>query len=75
MTIKYFGGPGLVRAYSLELLAEAARQHWERPTPPRRRRLAPALGRALRAVGAPLIRLGDRLAGGSSTQPALLGCG
>jgi hypothetical protein len=73
MDIKYLGGPGLVRAYSLELLAEAARQHRHQPALPRQRRLLPALGRVLRGIGRPLTRLGDRLTDGSPS--ALRGCG
>ena len=75
MVMQYWGGPGLVKAYCLELLVDAVRQS-EATRPQRsRRRLSAAIGQVLRAAGALLTRLGDRLAAGPARSTAIEICG
>lgn len=61
MLIPYWGGPGLVRAYSLELMVEAYRQHAVAKSQQPHGRYRAAFGRALLWVGSQLTELGDRL--------------
>jgi hypothetical protein len=69
MVMYHWGGPGLVKAYALELLVDAARQRAAARPPRSRRRLTAAIGRARRATGALLTRLGDGLAARPATSP------
>jgi hypothetical protein len=62
MFMNGLGGPALVRAYALELLVDAARQHNTNRPQPSRRRSAAALGWVLGGTGRLLIRLSDWLA-------------
>ncbi len=62
MFMEYLGGPGLVRAYSLELLAEMMRRQPAHPRETRRGSLIAGVGHALQAMGRLAIRLGERLA-------------
>ena len=75
MLMEYWNGPGLVKAYALDLLVDAVRQHRASRPQPSRRRLAAVCGRALRAAGAFLTRLGDRLANRPARFPAIDSCG
>ena len=62
MFMEYLGGPGLVRAYSLELLAETMRRQPAQARETQRGSLIAGLGHALQAMGRLAISLGDRLA-------------
>jgi hypothetical protein len=64
----------LVKAYSLELLVDAVRQHQAGRPQPSPRRLSVAFGRALRGTGRLLTRLGDRLASRQATPSVFEGC-
>ena len=55
MLMPYWGGPALVKAYSLELLVDAARQHRASRPQPSPRRLSVAFGRALCGTGSTLV--------------------
>ncbi len=74
MFMPYWGGPGLVKAYSLELLVDAVRQHQASRPQPSPRRLSLGFGRALRTIGRLLTRLGDRLANRQATPSLFNGC-
>ena len=74
MFMPYWGGPGLVKAYSLELLVDAVRQHQASRPHPSPRRWSVAFGRVLRSTGRLLTRWGDRLESRRTTPSILSGC-
>lgn len=72
MFMEYLGGPGLVRAYSLELLAETLRQNRAQRHENRHLDAAPHSHGIWRAIGRLIAGLRDRLAG-RRVKPAAAG--